>query len=368
MTREEKREKTQADSVSIIKERNYCGILKVAPRVGKTKIVLDSIRDKEGDVLVACPRSPVEASWYKEIEKWGTTSRIKIINHRSLHKESFGKYSLIVIDEIHMLSDYQIKQLKRARGKRVLGLTGTLKKYTERNLKYHLGLEVIADYSVENAVDDSIISDYDIHIHKLDLNDVVPNIQTGPKWKPFMTTEQGAYDYLTEQFYKFKTLSDAGVDVKKNRRLKMYFAGRRADLIYKSETKLEYARRIIEDKERALIYTARTSIADILGEKSFHSKSEGDELDLFIEGEINKLAVCKMSSVGVTIPNLKVGIFHQIHSNEEDSVQKILRMCNWEGNTKAEIHITVYRNTVDENWVTDSLSPIPDSKIHYINL
>ena len=53
-----------------------------------------------------------------------------------------------------------------------------------------------------------------------------------------------------------------------------------------------------------------------------------------------------MVQMGITIPDLKIGIFHQIQSNEESAIQKVLRMCNLEDGKIAKIFIVMVNNTV----------------------
>jgi hypothetical protein len=47
-------------------------------------------------------------------------------------------------------------------------------------------------------------------------------------------------------------------------------------------------------------------------------------------------------------------------------VQKILRTCNLEGDKKAQIYITVAKDTQDEVWIESALAQIPKHKIKWI--
>ena len=70
----------------------------------------------------------------------------------------------------------------------------------------------------------------------------------------------------------------------------------------------------------------------------------------------------------VTIPNLKIGVFHQIQSSEETAIQKVLRLCNLEQvDEVAKIYIFYYNNTVDEQWVEKAIQGFNPSKIKYIH-
>jgi hypothetical protein len=98
----------------------------------------------------------------------------------------------------------------------------------------------------------------------------------------------------------------------------------------------------------------------------YHSKSTGDELTRFMNREINKLGVVEMTSLGITFPDLKVGIFHQMKSSEEMAIQKVLRMCNLEkGSADARIYVCMYSGTVDEEWVMKALQPFDRGRISF---
>ena len=75
-----------------------------------------------------------------------------------------------------------------------------------------------------------------------------------------------------------------------------------------------------------------------------------------------------MSSMGITIPNLKVGVFHQMRSSEESAIQKVLRMCNWEDGETAQIYIFMYENTQDEYWVYKAIEPFSKDKTNFLTL
>jgi hypothetical protein len=75
-----------------------------------------------------------------------------------------------------------------------------------------------------------------------------------------------------------------------------------------------------------------------------------------------------MTNMGITFPNLKVGIFHQMKSSEESAIQKVMRMCNMEDDAIAQIFITYYANTVDEEWIKKALEGLDPDKIKILSL
>jgi superfamily II DNA or RNA helicase len=359
-----KRNEIQRKAVNQIIKNKFQGIVDVAPRVGKSKIAIDAMKKlKNKKVLLIAPFNPILDSWREEFKKWKLNFTGNIINQRSLDKVNISDYDLIISDEIHTLSDNQRSIIK---DKQILGFSGSISKKTKQILEEELSIKPIYTYSVDQAIKDNIISDYEIKVISCNLDTRDKYIDVATKNSKFKTTEWNNYQYLNSQFNKFKALSW------KNPRLnpvKMQMASKRADFIYTSKTKLEACKKLIHSiDERCLVFTARTGVADSFDINSYHSKSTTDTLTQLCEKQINKLAVCEMTSMGITIPDLKIGIFHQLKSSEENAIQKILRMCNWEDGETAKIYIFQYVNTQDEVWVSKALEPFNKEKIDYISL
>ena len=150
----------------------------------------------------------------------------------------------------------------------------------------------------------------------------------------------------------------------------MNAASKRANAIYNFNSKVSLAKKIINEcipnQERVLAFTARTEVAEKLCPgQTINSKTTSEAFDKFIAEESNRLVACQMVDTGITFPNLKVGVFHQIQSNEEDLCQKVMRMCNKDGNKKAKIVILQYKDTQDEKWVSKALLGLPQDKIQH---
>lgn len=352
------RNKIQAEAVQAIKDNNWHGLVDVAPRTGKTKIGVDSIKGKgEKKIAVIYPFKPIEKSWKIDIEKWKLGFTPILLNQRSAKKLP-DDLDLLICDEGQTLTDSQICIIKSKKPKRILILTGTISERSKKNLKYLLNVEPIYKYSIEQAIEDKIISDYEIFIKYVDLT----------------ALERKQYNLFSDKFLYYKELLD---DQKKLEESNLSFhtvvsykeivARKRMHLLYSVESKINAAKELINGiSSRVLVFTSLTKVADRLSKHSFHSKSSKESLDLFLKEEINTLSVVNQVSMGVTFPVLKHAVIHQIQSNEELQVQKILRTCNLEGDKKAQIYITVAKDTQDEVWLASALQGTDSKRIKYI--
>ena len=187
------RNKIQKQALDKIKLFNYEGIIDVAPRVGKSKIAIDAMKTLKKKVLITAPFNSILDSWQAEFQKWGVNNPPDVINQRSLEKTNLENYDLIISDEIHTLSDRQLETLA---GNKVLGFSGSIGSRTKLKLSNNLGIKPIYTYSIDQAIEDGIISDYNINIITCKLDNSIRYIPAGNKTKQFKVTE---YNTLRDQ-------------------------------------------------------------------------------------------------------------------------------------------------------------------------
>ena len=359
-----KREQIQTEASNSIVDNRFRGIIEVAPRVGKTKITIDALNTVEKDinVLITAPKKEIFKSWKEEMKKWNLRGNINVeyLWSNSIKKNTKA-YHLIIADEIH---DYNLKVVsllakEQLKGTRILALTGTLDADTQYLLESSLKLEVLYSYSVKEAIEDKIIADYDIYCIGCELDNIDKYIQAGNVQKPFMQTEAEAYEYWNSRYQVAKN-QQRWSDLR-------FPMSKRVEIIYNSKTKLNIASHLVNDVDRCIVFSGRQNIADQIGEGSFHSKSDKQNLADFIQGSIDKLSVISMVSMGITIPNLKVAIFNQLKSGENLAIQQAMRAMNMEGGKKATIFIVYIKNTQDEIWMQSAIKGFEKSKIKFLD-
>jgi superfamily II DNA or RNA helicase len=337
------------------------GILNLCPRFGKIRTTINILKKlKPKSVLIAYPDNKIKDSWKADFQhaKY-KDEHVTYTTHLSLHKYQDEKFDLVVIDEIHLLSEAQIEAAVNLLeyNSQVLGLTGTMTNSTERTLLEELDLSVVAHYTIEQAIDEGVIVDYEIHVIKVPLDNLTVNDYKGKK-----RTEKKQFDSYG---WVIDQLERSGGNT-------MFLRLARMRIIQNSLAKLNATRQILDRyaDERILVFCGTTKIADSLGIASHHSKSDDKEAFAeFTEGEGNHMAVVKIGNTGVTYKPLNRVIINYFDSNAENLAQKINRCMAMEYNTpdkKAHIYIISSNEDVELKWLRKALEFFDKSKIKYV--
>jgi superfamily II DNA or RNA helicase len=354
------RDNRQQEFANIFLEHGKFGILNLCPRFGKIYTTINILEklDKDINILIAYPDLKIKASWEEDFHaRKYKNSNITYTTHLSIKKHTEGVYDLVILDEIHLLSEAQIEAVKELKCINVLGLTGTLSSYTEKTLREELGLNVLAEYPIEQAIEEGVIVDYEITVVTTPLDDVIKYNYKG-KWK----TEK-------KQFDAYGWVIDK---MDREGRVTMFLRLARMRIIQNSVAKLALTKRLLNKHkdERVLVFCGVTAIADSLGIPVYHSKAGDKEVfEDFANGEGNHLAVVKIGNTGVTYKPLNRVIINYFDSNGENLAQKINRCMAMEYNTpdkKAHIYIVCSTEDVEKKWLNKALEFFDKNKIKYV--
>jgi len=279
-------------------------ILKVAPRVGKCKISLE-IAKRLGvrKMLVVFPRNDIQSSWENEKIKWGYDIELVFTTYKSLHKHT-ENYELRAYDELHEASEANLIEIDKNKDQ-AIGLSGSMTKTTESKILEATGMYVCSEYSIAQAVEDGIICDYEINVHKLKL---IPEDKRKFNSLHFRWEKaKGAYKRMLElQIISF---------------------------LQTCKTKELYTKELIKKyaDERILVFCGQTDMADRLGIPVYHSKNKEKQIfDDFCQGKGQHLACCQLIQAGITILPINRGIINYTSGSSENSAQKICRFLGKE--------------------------------------
>ena len=337
------------------------GILNLCPRFGKIYTTINIIEKlKPKSILIAYPDNKIKQSWKDDFAKRGyDDSNVTYTTHLSLKKYTENMYDLVVIDEIHLLSEAQIEATKELLdiNLNVLGLTGTMTTWTERTLAEELDMSVVATYPMEKAIEEGVIVDYEITVVRVPLDNKRKN-----NYKGKVRTEKAQFDAYG---WVINSLEAQGKST-------MFLRLARMRIIQNSVAKMEKTRELLKKHkdERVLVFCGVTKIADQLGIPSYHSKKEEKQIfDDFVTGKGKHLAVVKIGNTGVTYKPLNRVIINYFDSNAENLAQKINRCMAMEYNNpekKAMIYIVCSDEDVEAKWLKKALEFFEKSKIKFV--
>jgi len=337
---------------------NKFGIILASPRMGKCAIGIRIFNVlNPSSILIAFPDGKIKQSWLDEFERLNYSHpNIIFTTYLSLHKYKEERFDIVVLDEVHLMSENQIlacQDLLRI-NKICLSLTGTLAKDTRALLMMSLGLRVIAEYSIEQAIEEGVIADYEISIVTVPLDNRIK-----------------LYNGRTEK-QKFDNLSWVIDKLVKEGKETFFLRLQRMRIIQNSVAKKNKTISLLKEyeKERVLVFCGIIKIADSLGIPSYHSKSSEKKIfDEFVKGDIKHMAVCKIGNTGVTYPSLNRVIVNYTDSNPENLTQKLNRCLSMEYNNPEKIGLITIVSTTEStelSWVHKGLAFFNKSKTKYI--
>jgi superfamily II DNA or RNA helicase len=363
MTKAEKTkiQKEIVDSVEI----NASGRLLLAPRVGKTKIMIDIIkRDKPKSILWVTPSSELaDKDIPEEFVKWKATrfvGKLTTTTWMSLNKIK-GHFDLIVLDEEQFATENNLNSIafESVTYNNILSMTGTPTKHDHKKELYKkLGLTILVNLSINKAVDMGLLSNYTIKVLEVEMG-TGKDIKAGTKIKPFLTSEVSQYEWLT------RSMKQA---VMQGRKDAMFKVLARMRVIKNSPSKLVATQELLRKiGGRRLIFSATIDQAENLSDYTYHSKTDNKYLHLFKSGEVDELALVNAGGTGHTYKAIDHLIIVQADSDKNGlTSQKICRTLLEQKDYQAVVWIICLMGTQDEKWIASTLESFNTSKIEYI--
>lgn len=351
----------QREIIDILKTKNIKGIMLASVRSGKCRQILTAIKEhtliNNPKIFLAYPNIDIKNSWIKECELINFFPEFIFSTFMSLEKNKNNVADYYVFDEAHLLGEEN--QLPIAgeiakNNKHVMFASGTYNNNTLTDLKLYTELDLIVNYSTNQAIKDGIVSDYTIHIHKYQLNNT--KIVEYGKIKKWKSTEKKECNRLSNRI--LKAMGEQ----------KMFAALERMRFINSCDSLIECVNKWINNNknERFILFSSDEKTGLKYNLPMFNSKSQNDTvLKQFQKGEINQLCLLKKASAGVTFPNLQNILITAINSNGENLEQMIGRSL-LDDTDHSHIHIFVSTEDFQNKWLNKSLELISKDKIKFV--
>jgi superfamily II DNA or RNA helicase len=187
------KDEIQQEIIDKIVKNQLKGIVLSSVRSGKSRILLKSIQYLEHispKVLVLYPNIDILQSWKNEMDLINYYPNITFSTFISTNKVKDEKWDIIIADEGHLIPEENIlpkfaEICKKC--ERVIIASGTYSSKTLETLKEYTGLDLIVEYSTEQAIKDGIICDFTIYIHQYNLDAITKKVFG--KTKKWISTE-----------------------------------------------------------------------------------------------------------------------------------------------------------------------------------
>jgi superfamily II DNA or RNA helicase len=246
--------------------------------------------------------------------------------------------------------------------KRILGLTGTppTQANSEKGRLVVTYCPIVVDYTTDEAVLAGLLNDYRLIVHRLPLRTARDYVLTTKSGSQFSTSERENYQYWS------KRLANAAQDPLPVETLRIL----RMQALMNYPSKGYYMRYLAGQQiEKVLLFTCNQQQAEEQAEYTYHSKNKHSEANLarFNTGEIQHLACVAQLSEGIGVPHLRVGIIWHAFGNERKAAQRTGRLLRLNPDQTATVHLLMYQDTVDEQWVTQALEAFDPAKISYVD-
>lgn len=337
-------------------------ILVCAPRFGKILTTIKIMKKLENPrrVLISYPENPIKQSWENDFKKWGyKPEQVIYVNFSSIHKYINEPIDLLVVDEIHSASDKELRYIGKitATGVKTVALTGTLTRTKEDLIYFLTGLVPIYRYSIEQAVEEGILADYTIHIHKVALSGTPCGRYKDKKGNPI--SEKKKFD-------SFSWVARNRPNMKHIMELKMI------DLIQKSISKKNKTIQLLQQfqNQRTIVFCGLIETADSLGIPSYHSKSKDEQLfNDFCAGTGQAIALVNIGGTGTTIRDINKGIINYNTGAPATFTQRCCRLLGTEiqwPDKKAELHYIVSNEPFELERLSTCTMWFDKSKIFYV--
>lgn len=375
------------------------GTIVAATGVGKSKMAIDEVKDIIKDTYESPPLKPIvllvtpteklrDENWPEEFKRWNVTQKgmdvyVKRICYASLKNEKGNQYRLVILDEIHWLTERNsegfrdkslnggilIRFLAANMCQEIMGLTATEPDPDRDTMKAQI-FEQIAPvcfrYTLDQAVDDGLLPEYKVKIIQIPLDRILKVIPAGTKANPFKNTELAAYEYLNKMVMK------AQIAKRKNPNSKwaesIYGQRRRfiANLPSKARVAKVLISRLQKENKRFIVFCGGIEISrELCGENVYNSSPEDkprDMLTAFKNKTISYLGVVDAVNEGHNIPDIDEGIIHLLSSNPRHVIQRLGRILRGENPV---MYILVAQGTKDEDWCKEATADLDRKRIVY---
>jgi superfamily II DNA or RNA helicase len=332
-------------------------------------------------ILIMVPTEELrDKNWPEEIRRWCKDDEefeqamegVRLVCYASAPTVQEGAWDLVVLDEIHHMTERVEQLFYNNLMHRVLGLSATPPDAKRDPIKYSLINQyapVIFQYTLEQGVEDGVVADFEIVVVMEGLDNIKKNIKGGTAKAPFMTTEAKQYEFLDRVVKRSMAMPDGP---RKSDAIK-FSQLRRTRFIYDLPSKTALAKALLEKlppDDRIITFCGGIEQSrELFGEEVYNSKDKKlNKLEEFKKNlDMKRLGVVNAVDEGHNIPDLDMAVLVQINSNSRTLVQRLGRVVRYREGHKALVFLLCAQGTQDEHWVKKALAEFNPARIKHIH-
>lgn len=360
-----KKEVIQSEAVRLAQQHDNL-LLTWATGTSKTRASLRIVSEAwynnkiDKGVYIVLKETNHQQNWEDEIKKWGLEhlrGHIQFFCYASLHLHQNEEVSMIILDEVHALSEIREDYLKTIKCDKIISLSATVGRNVKERLKsykpgfyeYHIGLQ--------QAIDIGLVPKPEIYIAYINLDDNKkewdsPWTKKG-KVKNFLPklSSREYYTSLQKKIDMWEEKSRGGTEWAHNKWVNAM--GLRKKFMAKAKT--DAAQLLLQDiaDKKYICFTGSIEQCDELGGQwAVHSKMMKQKremiLKLFNDGDINHIYAVGMLREGMNLNNIEAGVIVQLDNQQgsfEQMTGRSLRAI------APEMYILILRGTKDEEYL-----------------
>jgi superfamily II DNA or RNA helicase len=352
-----KRDEIQKQLIKQVIENKFRGIHLISPRVGKCRIYLTALKELNlKKILIFYPTIDIQKSWEKECDVINFHPDITFSTYISYNKAILAQFDAVICDEAHSIpSENILPKLGAwiALQPHVVLCSGTYSNNTLFNLELYTLLKFNIDYSLEKAIKDDIICDFNIFVHTYSLDgNIINTYGTTKKWKSTDAKECRRLSFNV----------DVAIGEKKK-----WAALNRMRFINSCNSLINVVKEFLSNNnERLLLFASDEKVGKQFSIPMYNSKSINDNLLQDFQNEkISELCLIRKGGTGVSYRNLQTIVITSINSNGENLEQYLSRALILDTDV-ANIHIFVSNEPFQQKWLKSALTNINKEKIKYI--
>lgn len=384
-------------------------ILEHATGLGKSFSALRVVEDYENTkILLIVAEIAHKNNWIEEINKfssiYGTNiadkNDITIECYASLKKYNDTEWDIIILDEVHHLSDLRSEILSTIKTDRLVALSATMDSDTKYFLIDYMKVRDSDIYdskiTLQKSIKLGLLQEPRVYLIPLTLDFINPSEEiiikrgSSKNYKNINTTYENLwyymknkkeypdlhmtvkctpkekYDYLTSNMEYWKNYyMRNGREFARNKWLNTGTERKRV----LGETKTKFVSSLLSRIEhlRYICFCASIEQANSLGgDKAIHSKSFNSilTLDKFQNKEINSIFVVGMLTEGQNLKDIEAGVIVQLDGKQRLYVQKAGRVFRSEDPIQ---FVFFYKDTQDEAYLENMLKNVDSSFIQTID-